>query len=156
MRIPARTPGIAIVTAMLAFTACGDPQQASPSTDGISRATDTSDGPALTTADERPPATSAPSPIESPAQSTAPDSGDNHAAEPSDTSPAVAPPEPSPPEAQPGGRELGATLNRSSDFAENPVPDLLVDDVGRETIDKITHSPTGLSGIAGSKTKTIS
>lgn len=115
------------------LTACGATEDASPNTGELSPATEVpSSDPVLepTESSDVPAQTEAPAATEAPADTAA---VGEPAAEPAEAPVVTEPAAPPVPDAVLGGRAFASELSAASDFAENALPDLQVDDIRRKT-----------------------
>jgi hypothetical protein len=130
MRWSIRTTTAVLAAAGLALAACGTSDDAAPATDaGVTVAPATEPASAASEAEPVAPIDSA-APV-APTESTPTEPGDPSAAEPAPEVPVVTEAA-APAEAVVGGRAFASELSAASDFSENVLPDIQVDDVGRE------------------------
>ncbi len=118
-----RRTAVALAAASLVLTACGTTEDTAPIT---------SDEPAPTSteADISEVTVGAPAETEPSAATVASDAVTN----PAEAAPALSdPPPPVVPEAMLGGRAFATELSPTSDFPENALPDIQVDDIRRQT-----------------------
>ena len=126
-----------LAAAGIVLTACGTTEDATPDTGGEPAVTAAaSDEPAAVPAAsddaETPVETNAPVDADPPAESEAP-VGSDAAADPVEEALAASEPAaPAVPEAMLGGRAFAPELATESDFSENVLPDIQVDDIRRE------------------------
>jgi hypothetical protein len=118
-----RRTAVALAAASLVLAACGTTEDTAPIT---------SDEPAPTSteSDISEVTVGAPAETEPSAATVASDA----VTDPAEAAPAVSdPPPPVVPEAMPGGRAFATELSPTSDFPENALPDIQVDDIRRQT-----------------------
>lgn len=124
-----RRTAVALAAAGLVLTACGTTEDATPIASDEPAPTSTeSDSSEVTVgapAETEPPAETKPS-----AATVASDA----VTDPAEAAPALSdPPPPVVPEAMLGGRAFATELSPTSDFLENALPDIQVDDIRRQT-----------------------
>ena len=124
-----RRTAVALAATALVLTACGTTEDATPiASDEPASASTESDSSEVTVG--APAETEPPTETEPPAATVASDA----VTEPGETAPAAsAPAAPVVPEAMLGGRAFAAELSPTSDFPENALPDIQVDDIRRQT-----------------------
>ena len=123
-----RRTAVALAAAGLVLTACGTTEDATPIASDEPAPASTESGSEVT--DGAPAETEPPAKTEPPAATVASDA----VTDPAEAAPALSdPPPPVVPEAILGGRAFATELSPTSDFPENALPDIQVDDIRRQT-----------------------